>query len=64
MLEKLQKDQKKISQPTRDEMTNMFQKSWNEACAKLNNENVFKTNMITITLDSSDDHLMSKSLWI
>ena len=31
-------------------------------CAKVNNENVFKTNMITIALDSSEDHLVSKKL--
>ena len=55
-LEKLQKD-KKIPQPTRDEMMNMFQKSWNETCAKVNNEN-----MITIVLDGSEDHLASKKL--
>ena len=36
MLEKLQKDSEAVPQPTRDEMTNMFQKSWNETCAKMN----------------------------
>ena len=42
MLEKLQKDQKKKkTQTTRDEMIDMFQKSWNETCAQVNNENVF-----------------------
>ena len=43
-------------------MMNMFQKSWNETCAKMNNEYVFKTNMITIALDGSEDHLASKKL--
>ena len=62
MLKKLQKDAKKISQPTRDEMMNIFQKSWNETCKKVNNENVFKTNMITIALHGSQDHLASKNL--
>ena len=62
MLEKLQKDPQKITQPTRDEMMNMFQKSWNEACAKVINEDVFNTSMITITLDGSEDHLPSKKL--
>ena len=62
MLEKLQKYLQKIPQPTRDEMMNMFQKSWNETCAKVNNENVFETNMITIALDGSEDHLASKKL--
>ena len=53
MLKKLQKDKKKISQLTRDEMINMFQKSWNETCATVDNESVFKTNTITIALDGS-----------
>ena len=39
-------------------MMNMFQKSWNETCAKVNNENVFKTNMIAC----SEDHLARKKL--
>ena len=43
-------------------MMNMFRKSWNEICAKLNNENVFKTNRVKIALDSSEDHLASKNL--
>ena len=34
-------------------MINMFQKSWNETCAKVDNESVFKTNTITIALDGS-----------
>ena len=62
LMKNLQKDKKKIPQPTRDEMMNMFQKSWNETCVKMNNENVFKTNMITILLDGSEDHLASKKL--
>ena len=40
----------------------MFQKSSNETCAKANNKNVFKTNMITIPLDSSEYHFASKKL--
>ena len=40
----------------------MFQKSRNETCAKVNNENVFKTNLITTTLDGSEDQLASKML--
>ena len=38
-------------------MMNIFQKSWNETCPKVNNEN-----MITIVLDGSEDHLASKKL--
>ena len=64
MLEKLQKDKKKFPKPTRDEMLSMFQKSWNETCAKVSNENVFKTSMIKIALDGSEDHLASKKLML
>ena len=60
MLEKLQNDPRKMPQPTRDKMLNMFQKSWNETCAKVSHENVFKTNMIAIALDGGEDHLASK----
>ena len=60
MLEKWHKDKTKNPQPTRDEM--MFQKFWNETCAKVNNKNVFKTNMITFAFDGSEDHLESKKL--
>ena len=63
MLEKLQKDPKTIPQPTRDEMMNMFLKSWNETCGKVNHENVkHETNMITVALDGNEDHLASKKL--
>ena len=62
MFEKLHKDPKKIPQPTRDKMISMFQKSWNKTCAKVTNENVFKINMVTIALDSNEDHLASKKL--
>ena len=43
-------------------MMNIFKKSWNETCAKLNNQNVFKANMITIALDDSEDRLARKKL--
>ena len=61
MLGKLQKDKKKILQCTQGEMTSMFQKSWNDTCAKVTNENIFKTNMITIAFGSRD-HLASIKL--
>ena len=48
---------KKSLKLTRDKMMNMFLKSWNETCAKVNNEDVFKTNIITNGLDGSEDHL-------
>ena len=40
----------------------MFQKSWNENCANVKNEDDFKTNMITIALDDSEDHSTSKKI--
>ena len=40
----------------------MFQESWHEICAKVNNENVCQANIITIALDGSEDHLASKKL--
>ena len=40
----------------------MSQESWKEKCTVVDNETVFKTNMITITLDSSENHLASKVL--
>ena len=50
MLEKLEKDKKS---------SNRLEMKW---CAKVNNENVFRINMITIALDGSEDHLVSKKL--
>ena len=40
----------------------MFQKSWNENCANVKNEDDFKANMITIALDDSEDHSTSKKI--
>ena len=40
----------------------MFQKSWNETCAKVNNENIFKANMIITVLNGSEGHVASKKL--
>ena len=62
MLEMLEKDPIKIPTPTRDQTMQMFQESWNETCGNVNNEFVFKTNMITLALDGSEDHLVSRKL--
>ena len=62
MLEMLEKDPIKIPTPTRDQMMQMFQESWTETCANVDNEFVFKTNMITLALDGSEDHLASRKL--
>ena len=62
MLEMLEKDPIKIPTPTCDQMMQMFQESWNKTCANVINEYVFKTNMITLALDSSKDHLASRKL--
>lgn len=57
----LEKDSLKIPTPARDQMMQMFQESWKETCANVSNKLVFKTNMITLTLDGSEDHLDSKA---
>ena len=57
----LEKDSLKIPTPTRDQMMQMFQESWKETCANVSNTLVFKTNMITLALDGSEDHLDSKA---
>ena len=62
MLEMLEKDPIKIPTPTRDQMMQMFQESWNETCTNVDNKLVFKTNMITLALDGSEDHLASTKL--
>ena len=62
MLEMLEKDPIRIPTPTRDQMMQMFQESWNETCTNVNNKFVFKTNMITLALDGSEDHLASRKL--
>ena len=62
MLEMLEKDPIKIPTPTRVQMMQMFQESWNETCANVNNEFVFKTKMITLALDGSEDHLASRKV--
>ena len=55
-LEMLEKDPIKIPTPTHDQMMQMFQES------NVNNEFVFKTNLITLALDGSEDHLASRKL--
>lgn len=40
-------------------MMQMFQELWKEACANINNKLGFKTNMITLALDGTEDHLTS-----
>ena len=62
MLDMLEKDPIRIPTPTGDQMMPMFQESWKESCANVNNKLVFKTNIITLTLDGSEDHLASTKL--
>ena len=62
MLEMLEKDPIKIPTPTLEQMMQIFQESWKATSANVNNRLVFKTNIITLTLDGSEDHLASTKL--
>ena len=43
-------------------MKNMFHKAWEKTCADVDNEPTFKSNMMTLALDGSEDHLASNKL--
>ena len=62
MLEMLEKDPIKIPTPTLEQMMQIFQESWKATSTNVNNRLVFKTNIITLTLDGSEDHLASTKL--
>ena len=62
MLEMLEKDPIKIPTPTHEQMKQIFQESWKATSANVNNRLVFKTNIITLALDGSEDHLASTKL--
>ena len=64
MLEILEKDPIKIPTPTGDQMMQMFQELWKETCTNVNGDPVFKTNMITLALDSSEAYLSNKTVSI
>lgn len=63
MIKALAKDPTKIPSPSRDQMMQMFHEAWNKALAGIDNELVFKQNMLRIKLDGSEDHLVSRQLW-
>ena len=62
MLEMLMKDKNKIPSPGRNAMMKMFAESWDETLLKVNHQNAFKRNVITVKLDASEDHLVSNHI--
>ena len=62
MLDLLKTDPTKIPAPTRDQMMEMFDKAWDKTCSDVDNEQAFKTNMMTLAFDGSEDHLASIKL--
>ena len=55
MLAKLENESTKIPTPSRDVMMRMFDEAWNDAFTQIDNKMVFKQNMITISIDGSED---------
>ena len=62
MIDMLRENPTKIPAPSRDQMMSLFQESWKETLRQVDNEHVFRTNMITLALDGSEDHLASQKL--
>ena len=62
MIDMLRENPTKIPAPSRDQMMSLFQESWKETLRQVDNEHVFRTNMITLVLDGSEDHLASQKL--
>ena len=62
MIDMLKDNPTKIPSPSRDQMMSLFQESWKETLGQVDNEHVFRTNMITLALDGSEDHLASQKL--
>ena len=60
MLDLLKTDPTKIPTPTRDQMIEMFDKAWDKTCSDVDNEQAFKTNMMTLAFDGREDHLASR----
>ena len=62
MLDLLKQDPKKIPSPSRDQMMEMFYNAWEKTCSDVNCEQTYKSNMMTLAFDGSEDHLASKKL--
>ena len=62
MLQKLEEIPDKIPSPSEDDMMEMFSSAWKQTCPPIDNEIVFKRNMLTLKLDGSEDNLASPKL--
>ena len=60
-LDLLRQDPKKIPSPSPDQMMEMFYNAWEKTCSDVDNEQTFKSNMMTLAFDGSEDRLASKS---
>ena len=62
MIKKLQDDPNKIPSPSRDDIMKMCQEAYTRVLSTINVVDAFKRNGITISLDGSEDHLVSNRL--
>ena len=62
MLDLLRQNPKKIPAPFRYQMMEMFYDAREKTCSDVDNEQTFKSNMMTLAFDGSEDHLASKKL--
>ena len=62
MIKKLRDDPSKIPSPSRDEIMKICQEAYTRVLSTVNVVDAFKRNAITISLDGSEDHLVSNRL--
>ena len=62
MIEKLKEDPAKIPAPKRNQMMSLFEDAWKTTYQEVNNVAAYKSNMITIALDGSEEALASRNL--
>ena len=62
MLDLLRQNPKKIPASFRYQMMEMFYDAWEKTSSDVDNEQIFKSNMMTLAFDGSEDHLASKKL--
>ena len=56
----LWQDPKKIPSSSRNQMMELFHNAWEKICSDVDNGQTFKSNMMTLALDGSEDHFASK----
>ena len=62
MLDLSRENPKKIPSAFRYQMMEMFYDAWEKTYSDVGNEQTFKSNMMTLAFDGSEDHLASKKL--